>query len=328
MKFFYLVKTNYLKDKFVKQIIGRGRTMKYYHGSNKIKQYFEGWYFKQQDDKVTISFIPGIQMDENSCATAFIQIVTSMKSHYITYPIHRFYADTKSLFVRIGENVFTEFGIHLDIDEIDTCGEHVRIKGYFFFGKSSSTNYKIMGPFQYLKLPCKHEIISMYHTVFGKLRYNDHLIKMEDGVGYIETDYGHTFPNDYFWTQFNSKRRKDPQIFASIATIPFGNNNLLGTIALIEYQGRRYRLATYLGAQVLIIRESLAILKQGSYILVIHSRTRMAQELKAPENGRMSRTIRERLICPTRYEFYEGKRKIFDWKTKRASCEYVLGEGK
>ena len=298
--------------------------MKYFHGNSKVNQFFEGWYFKHQNSKVSISFIPGVVMDENSCATAFIQIITAKKSHFITYPISKFFADANTLFIKIDKNVFTKQGIHIDIDEKDANGEQVRLKGYFFYGKTSPLPYSIMGPLQALCLPCKHGIISMRHSVNGVMSYNDTVIKMDDGIGYMETDYGSSFPNDYFWTQYNGKEKKQPQIFASIATIPLCKKLILGTVAIINYKNKQYRLATYLGAKVLIIRESLAIIQQKKYILVIHMKHHKPQSLKAPVEGTMSRLIREDLVCPIRYEFYRGREKIFDIITQRGSFEYVI----
>lgn len=298
--------------------------MKYFHGKNKITSYFEGWYFKHQEGDDAISFIPGMQVDENSCAKAFIQVITKEESHFFSFPINKFYADPEVLFIRIENNVFTKQGIYINIHQENSEKENIRIKGYFYYEGLTKVKYPIMGPLQYIPLSCKHEIISMRHRVRGKMQINEKSIEMCRGIGYMETDYGTSFPRNYFWTQCNAIRLQGPQIFTSIATIPFCHKEILGSIAVITYQGKEYRLATYLGAKVLIIKETLAIIQQGRWTLCIHmDRAHRPQELLAPNKGRLCRKIKEDVKCVARYTFYYGRKKVFDWTTRNASIEFV-----
>ena len=303
--------------------------MKYFHGNNKTAHYFEGWYFKHHEGDETISFIPGIQIDENSCAYAFIQVITKDESHFFSYPISKFYADQEVLFIRIGNNIFTRQGIYIDINQENSKKEKVRIKGHFHYEGLTKVNYSIMGPFQYLPMPCRHGILSMHHRVTGNMQINEKSIVMYRGLGYMETDYGKSFPKKYFWTQANAKKVFAPQIFASIAALPICGREMLGCVAVIAYQGKQYRLATYLGARVLIIKESLAIIQQGRWTLCIHmDRAHRAQELLAPCKGKLSRTIKEDVKCVVRYTFYHGTKKVFDWTTRNASIEFVTASCK
>lgn len=297
--------------------------MLYYHGKKKYRNFFEGWYFKHQNEEHTISFIPGVQMDENSCSTAFIQVITLNESHYFTFPIKQFHADEQRLLVQIGRNVFSELGIQIDIDQKDEKGEHVKIKGFFMYGSTSRFNSNMMGPMKHLPLSCKHGVISMQHAVYGKLLYNHRFIKMMDGYGYIETDYGHTFPKNYFWTQCNHRSKHEPQIMAAVATVPIGCCTILGTIAAISYEGMQYKLATYKGARIRRLRKNLVVISQGKFTLVIKANPKRANHLKAPVRGKMSRIIQEKIECEVSYQFYYERAKIFDFSSKQASYEYV-----
>ena len=298
--------------------------MKHFHGSKKARQFFEGWYFKQQEGEDTISFIPGVQIDENSCAYAFIQVITKEESHFFTYPISKFYADPKVLFIRIGNNVFTKQGIYININQENSRNEKVCIQGYFYYQNMLKPNYPIMGPFQCIPLPCKHAIISMRHKVKGKIELNEKRIDMKHGIGYLEKDYGSSFPRGYLWTQVNAIKYMAPQISVSIATLPICRREIQGCIAVIKYQGKEYRLASYLGAKVLVVRETLAIIRQGLWTLCIHmDKMRRPQLLLAPYKGKLNRKIKEDIKCVIRYTFYYGTQKVFDWTTRNASVEYV-----
>jgi hypothetical protein len=220
--------------------------------------------------------------------------------------------------------VFTKQGIYIDINQENSKNEKVRIRGHFHYFNIAKINYPIMGPFQYLPTPCKHTIISMRHQVKGKMQLDDKCIEMNRGIGYMEADYGTSFPRNYFWTQANAKKCMAPQIFASIATLPICRREIQGCIAVILYQGKEYRLATYLGAKVLIIKESLAIIRQGRWTLCIHmDKARRPQELLAPFRGKLNRKINEDIKCVIRYTFYHGTHKVFDWTTRNASMEFV-----
>ena len=46
-------------------------------------------------------------------------------------------------------------------------------------------------------MECYHGIISMNHDILGSLKYNDEDISFNKGKGYMEKDWGHSFPKLY-----------------------------------------------------------------------------------------------------------------------------------
>lgn len=54
---------------------------------NTNKNYFEGWYFKNTNNKGGISFIPGININKNN-KKAFIQVITENSSYFVNYDIN------------------------------------------------------------------------------------------------------------------------------------------------------------------------------------------------------------------------------------------------
>ena len=52
-----------------------------------------------------------------------------------------------------------------------------------------------MGPFSYLSfMECYHGILSMKHSLEGTLSWNGQLIDFTNGIGYLEKDWGSSFP--------------------------------------------------------------------------------------------------------------------------------------
>ena len=74
--------------------------------------------------------------------------------------------------------------------------------------------------FSYLPMQCKHRIISMCHTLYGILKINGEAVSFENGIGYIESDRGTSFPKSYIWTQCSIPKEQPSSIVAAVADIP------------------------------------------------------------------------------------------------------------
>ena len=99
-----------------------------------------------------------------------------------------------------------------------------------------------------------------------------------------------------------------------------------GCICAIQYRGKEYRLATYLGVRVRICTEERILLTPGRYCLDIRIKKGRGHGLQAPQDGKMSRTIRERASCPAEFRFYEKGIPVFSLSSDHASFEWESGE--
>lgn len=61
----------------------------------------------------------------------------------------------------------------------------------------------------------------MKHSLQGELVWNDQPIDFDQGIGYIEKDWGSSFPATYVWAQCNQFETSDARFFFSAAEIPF-----------------------------------------------------------------------------------------------------------
>lgn len=293
--------------------------MKFYHGLRKTHEYFEGWYFKHQENDKIISFIPGISIDQNGCKVGFIQVLTDTSSYFISYPFSQCYFDKKRLYIRIGRNLFTHRGIKIDIKRSDLI-----IKGKLHYGKLSKLNYDIMGPFKLLPfMECNHRVYSLSHKVTGKLIINKEVMDFNNGIGYIESDWGRSFPHHYLWSQCNNFKNKTGSVMISIATIPMLNFSFTGCIGVIQYNKKQFRFATYLGSKVIFFNEEGCLIQQGKYKLHVRIKSDNVIELKAPISGDMVRRIDEGNLCYTKYQLYKNDSLILTLTSNQASMEYV-----
>ena len=289
---------------------------KFFYGNNPPTPYFEGWYFKfQSDSGQTIALIPAIHIQQDGHKSASIQIISETASWWVEYPADQFSACDDHFAVRIGENTFSEHGIRLAIYQND-----LSLHGSVSFGPILPIRSDIMGPFRWLpNMECSHSVISMKHRLDGYLILNGERLDYNKGIGYIESDRGRSFPQNYLWTQCCWS---DTSIMLSIATIPISTIRFTGCICAIVHNGKEYRIATYRGARVVKWSADGAVILQGKYRLEVKLLEQSAQPLRAPAEGKMCRTVKESLCAKVHYCLWERDILIIDKKSEKAGYEY------
>lgn len=272
----------------------------FYHGNKKKKSFFEGWYLKHQVGNHVYAFIPGISIEKDGSRKPFIQIINDHSSHMIYFKPEEFLARTDCFHVQIGKNIFSEKGMVLDIEDEK---EALRVKGEITYGPFSPINRSryapsIMGPFSYVGfLECYHGVMSMEHELEGSLMWYGRAIDFSGGKGYLEKDWGTSFPKAYIWVQCNVFPTEDVSFFFSLADIPFLGFEFLGLISVLAIRGKEYRFATYHGGKVESITRKgellTIVLKQKELSLKIITKGDEGRALMAPDKEGMNRIIRE-----------------------------------
>ncbi len=287
----------------------------------KKRDYFEGWYFKQTNGQITVSFIPSYHIDSAGNLLASLQIITDEKSYSFIYLAKEFCLDKKNLKIKIGNNEFSKKGLFVNINQND-----LKIEGKLHFYDLTPPIYDIMGPFLYFPLQCKHGVISIRHRVEGELFINGKKYLFNDGIGYIETDRGKSFPKKYLWTQCNSLDGKNIDIMLSVATVKTFLGSFNGVICSVYYLNKEIRIATYKGAKILEFNEKGAKIKQGKLMLTVSVKQTQGHNLNAPINGVMKRIVVESPSCIVEYSLFDKNKEVFSLICNRASFEYADGE--
>ncbi len=277
-----------------------------------MRDYFCGWYLKCQNETQTVAVIAAyhITNGEKSCS---VQVITDDASWNVTFPYNELLMDNSS--VRIAGNSFSRDGFVLDLHTPE-----ITAAGRLSFGPFSPIAYDIMGPFQYVPfMECRHSVFSMKHSVNGTLTINGVEYHFENGIGYIEGDRGSSFPSEYVWTQCCFP---EGSVMLSVADIPFCGFHFTGVICAIHYQGKEYRLATYLGARAVYIHDGEVVIKQGSKTLTVKRLEKKGHPLAAPMGGSMTRTIHETAACKAYYCYQEKGKTIFEFEADNAAFEF------
>lgn len=272
-----------------------------FQGSLKLKNYFEGWYFKNitGDLSNTLSIIPGVSLAKND-PHAFIQIINGYDgtSHYIRYPLGEFNFEKRSLFVRIGSSVFTSDGIKVDIE-----GESIRLSGELVYKNvvtypKSLLSPGIMGWYSYIPfMECNHGVVSVNHDINGSLTLNGKNLDFNCGRGYIEKDWGASFPEAWIWVQCNNFGTEEVSFMLSIAKIPWLGNFFTGFISFLYLRGEFYLFNTYSNSTFRLLNNNIDVLefevRNRIQTLKVRVQKNSFSDLRAPVSGEMKRGIRE-----------------------------------
>jgi hypothetical protein len=289
--------------------------MKYFYGPKKRKNYFEGWYFKQSSKNLNIAFIPSISVVNSKEKRAFIQVISNFFTERFEFSYDEFSSETKTLNIRIKDNSFSSQGLNLNLKN-----ENYNIQVDIMYSPFLMLKRGIMGPFKYLpKMECKHNIFSMKHHVDGKISINSKEYLFNNDLGYIEGDYGISFPNKYLWIQANNLN--NGAFFLSIATIPYGKINFTGLIASLFIGSKEYRFATYNFTKLKKNTNEHIKLRKGKLTLDVFIEDYDKLVLSAPKNGDMTRKVYETMEATIKVVLSKNGREIYEGITDNASLE-------
>jgi len=269
------------------------------------KEYFEGWYYKQvtSDQRTVICLIPGLSVHAGK-VSPFVQINFTEKigdtwhqtTDWLDYAALR--SQDEPFMIQLGENIFRRDGI-----SIAYHGAQMQVTGELDFQDAitlpaSRWAPSIMGPFAYLPgMECIHSVISLSHNIEGSLQINGRSVDFTQGKGYIEKDWGSSFPKRYVWMQSNHFA-KEGSFFFSWADIPLLGMCFHGYIAHLYYQGKHHRFATYTlgGCKLQAVEHGVEIiLTNRDCELQITATQTVGAELIAPYRGEMIHAIKEGL---------------------------------
>lgn len=315
-----------------------------FQGSLTKRNYFEGWYYKQVSQKgdITLSLIPGISLFDRD-KHSFIQYILSyindsgekeVMSGYVRFPVETFYYQKEPFKIQVGKSIFTEKKIFLDLED----------QGRLFRGtieihpftpiKTGLFAPTIMGPFAYLpKMQCNHGVVSMNHDIMGTIQMNDQSLKFNYGRGYIERDWGTSFPEEYIWIQCNTFHTPETSLFFSIAHIPFIGKSFQGHIGNLLIRNKQYRFATYKGTKISALKrkgEVISFVAENKEArLSVTATPDQQKELIAPVEGKMKRVIKEGVTGKVAFELFDKKtNETYQDQGRAAGIEVVIEDNR
>lgn len=272
-----------------------------FQGSMRRKNYFEGWYFKHvsADRSRVWSFIPGISLSHGQ-AHAFIQAINGIsgQTQLHEFDVKDFDASAKEMNILVGRSEFRTNGIILDIQNDSHHVSGTISYSSMEFYPSTIINPGIMGWYSFVPfMECKHGVVSMRHKLSGGLKIDGEYVDFEDGTGYIEKDWGSSFPESWIWLHCNTFAKSQASFTFSVAKIPWLGSFFIGFISYLHLEERTINFSTWSKAHIEMLeyRDSKLTLRlrNKNYFLEIDAVNNQAGQLKAPVKGSMTRIIKE-----------------------------------
>ena len=143
---------------------------------------------------------------------------------------------------------------------------------------------------------------------------------LKNAVGYIEKDWGKSFPKAYCWLQCNQFEEGKAAFFLSVADIRLP---VLGLICVLLAEGKEYRFATYNFSRIEKLQKGEIVLRKSDMRLQINFSGENAQALSAPEKGKMKNMIKEDLDGTIDLKLCENEKVLYTFHGKNAGMEWV-----
>ncbi len=287
-----------------------------FQGNLTKQKYFEGWYYKivSAGEEHAMAVIPGVALYDTSDRHAFIQVINGVaqETAYHKFPLDSFIFSKDELKITIGNNQFSTSSMKLDLPELQ--GE-INLQNTTPL-KSSLFSPGIMGWYSFVPgMQCYHGIVSLYHKLQGATVGTPGEINWNDGTGYIEKDWGTSFPKCWIWCHCNHFNGAKPaSLMASVAHIPWMGKYFPGFIVVLWIDGTEYRFATYNGSKMkCAVLEDRVVLefKKGDAHLSIHAYKGKTAVLRSPILGQMTGKVNESLQARVELELSIGGKEIW-----------------
>lgn len=303
-----------------------------FQGTGRKRRYFEGWYFKIINKEETAAFavIPGVAMAGPDQRQAFIQVLDGKlkNSQYFTFDINSFISLPGRFYISMEGNHFSDTEMQLDLPgykgRLDFSGIVPWPKPWYSPG--------IMGPYAFAPfMECYHGVVSMDHAINGHIEIDGNPVSFDGGRGYIEKDWGRSFPSAYVWMQSNHFTEPGISLKVSVARIPWIQKAFTGFIAGVWLKDKLIRFTTYNKSE--LHRCSIGpsaveiILENKQYILEIFVPRDPSTPLASPIMGAMDGKIEESMTSLISMKLMDKKSNmVVIQDTGRNACLEVAGD--
>jgi hypothetical protein len=227
------------------------------------------------------------------------------------YKLSDFEHSAKEFKIRLGKSYFDRKTMIVDLDsKAGSVNGKLEFHNIVPFPKSFLSP-GIMGPFSYMPfMQCRHGVINAHHEISGTLKIDGAQVSFDGGYGYVEKDWGKSFPDNWVWVQCNNFENGDVSVMFSTAKVPFLFSSFNGFISFIRIGERFYKFATYTGAKI----DKLSytgntlefVIKDKNNTLAMKVISKPGLVLKAPKNGIMNREITESISAVSEVKFSQN----------------------
>lgn len=254
--------------------------------------FFEGWFQKVYsiEHRASVVIIYGYATKNPPERFGFIQILVPGEypiSYY--FPKEEVTMDPTNHIVRMGKNL-------LSIKELLISTELIQINlkmsvTYPIRGLKNSMGYSYYLP----NLPCYHAVLNPAHFVSGTIQINGRSTVLTNERGYLEKNWGISFPQDYLWLHALDPTDSGVSVLFSHASIEWMGKSFDKHLGHIRFRGTEIDLRELRHVDIRCVKKSPSeyriSLISKTITLVIEVESVRQVVFKGPNSGKLSRDI-------------------------------------
>lgn len=188
----------------------------YLQGHPNKNKYFEGWFQKiySKEHNTTFVLIYGFATGHSADKTGFIQYhIPNKMPKLLTFHKNEIQCSSNNHHVQFGDNVLSSKVLKLKTEELEL---DLQLHQNSFFNKKSNSmgNYYLIP-----NLPCYHAVVSEFQSFSGVIKSLNEEFKITNANGYLEKNWGKSFPNSYIWLHAFDINNPENQLLFSQANI-------------------------------------------------------------------------------------------------------------
>lgn len=196
-------------------------------------KYFEGWFHKIYSTKYKASFILiyGYATGNSTNKFGFIQVhIPNQQTLMMYFNKNEILCDSNQHVIRMGAHVLTTHKIDINTNEIGIQLDLTNNQPIRTFKNSMGYNYVIPN------LPCYHAILNKSHTISGEIRAGDTSFVMDKDMGYLEKNWGTSFPDNYIWLHAVDPTNTEVNLLFSQAEIKWMGSTFLRHLGYLNFE--------------------------------------------------------------------------------------------
>ena len=261
-------------------------------GNFEGEKYFEGWFQKVYSTKHKWSFIIiyGYATRNAYEKFGFIQLLLPNENIKIIYfPKSEISCDPNRHIIRMGNNILTteiirihssNLYVHLNLSNNQPIRTFKNSMGYMYFIPN---------------LPCYHSVLNTSHVVAGEIIYNDDRYSLYNEIGYLEKNWGTSFPETYFWLHAVDPTNVEVSLLFSRAEIKWLGQKFIKHVGFFHVDGKQIDLRdlkNFVFSSFMPTPENQILrITSNTISLEISILYRKKVKFKGPAEGQLSRDI-------------------------------------
>lgn len=261
-------------------------------GAFNRNNYFEGWFQKVYSSELQASFviIYGYATANSLDTFGFIQLLLPGKLPRLLYfPKNEITCDKDRHIMVMGKNKLSKDAIEIDTKDIS-------IKLNFKNNQLIQTFKNSMGYSYFVpSLPCYHSVLNASHFVSGEICYDDGQYSLVNEMGYLEKNWGTSFPENYFWLHAIDPKNPQISLLFSRAEIKWLGKKFIRHVGHLRFDGIEIDLRELRNISIITLDQNteVQIIRFESKSLKLYISINIGKNviLKGPTNGALSRDI-------------------------------------